>query len=99
MKVDYKQVKTIPFRRVLDRYGGDFREQNVAGDVKLVGHCPICHPDGGHKRNNNQFQVCIKSPNPNLIEGALSASDIHQRVIFSNSEISSSTMLVYRAAP
>lgn len=67
MKIEYSKVKAIPFSKVLDRYPNDLREANVANDLKLVGHCPLCHPNGGKKPKNNQFQVTIQSKNTELI--------------------------------
>jgi hypothetical protein len=60
-RIDYKQVKDIPFVSVLSHYGVTLTEKMISGDQKLQGYCPICHREKQQNPRKNQFQVTIKS--------------------------------------
>src|SRR4051812_38830968 len=61
-KIDYAAVKAVSFEDVLVHYGRKLdQKSHPNGDEKLDGYCPICHPNGGSKTKNNQFQVTLSS--------------------------------------
>lgn len=64
-RIDYKQIRSIPFSRVLAHYEVRLQEKNVSGDQKLVGRCPI-HTNGHQERGKNHFQTTVRSDSPGL---------------------------------